>query len=409
LSELRIRTAPIYEPLLAPARYKGAKGGRGSGKSRFFAELLVEECISERIDAVCLREVQKSLQFSVKREIETSISELNVGHHFEVQDKRVLPKTGGVIIFEGLQNHTADSIKSLSGFTRAWVEEAQSLSQQSLSILRPTIRAPGSQVWFSWNPNFATDPVDAFFMGASPPPDSVLVTANYMDNPWFPDELRKDMEWDRINRPDDFAHIWLGDYQRSSEARVFRNWKVEEFDRPAGTIFRLGADWGFSVDPSVMVRCDIEGRRLYVDWEAWQRGCEIDQLPDLFMQIPQAEKWPSVADSSRPETISYMRKHGFPKMGAAVKGANSVDEGVQFLQSFEIVVHPRCEHLIEELSLYRFKVDPQTEKVLPILEDKNNHCIDALRYACEGARRASKPKPTERKERHRSAGGWMGA
>jgi phage terminase large subunit len=370
---------------------------------------LVEECISERIDAVCLREVQKSLQFSVKREIETSISELNVGHHFEVQDKRVLPKTGGVIIFEGLQNHTADSIKSLSGFTRAWVEEAQSLSQQSLSILRPTIRAPGSQVWFSWNPNFATDPVDAFFMGASPPPDSVLVTANYMDNPWFPDELRKDMEWDRINRPDDFAHIWLGDYQRSSEARVFRNWKVEEFDRPAGTIFRLGADWGFSVDPSVMVRCDIEGRRLYVDWEAWQRGCEIDQLPDLFMQIPQAEKWPSVADSSRPETISYMRKHGFPKMGAAVKGANSVDEGVQFLQSFEIVVHPRCEHLIEELSLYRFKVDPQTEKVLPILEDKNNHCIDALRYACEGARRASKPKPTERKERHRSAGGWMGA
>jgi phage terminase large subunit len=348
--------------------------------------MMVEENIAERMDNVCLREVQKSLEFSVKKELETTIEEWNVGQHFEVQDRRVLTKQGGLIIFEGLQNHTATSIKSLARFKRAWVEEAQDLSANSLKILRPTIRDPGSEMWFSWNPRYRDDPVDAFF--GDQPPDSALVTANYMDNPWFPDELRIEMEWDRTHRADDFAHVWLGDYEERSEARVFKNWRVEEFARPPGVIHRLGSDWGFSVDPSVMVRCDIDGKRLYVDWEAYRIGCEIDQLPDLFMQIPESEKWPSVADSSRPETISYMRKHGFPKMGPAVKGSGSVAEGIQFLQSFEIIVHPRCEHLIRELSLYKYKKDPKTDQVLPILEDKNNHCIDALRYACEGARRA---------------------
>ena len=120
-------------------------------------------------------------------------------------------------------------------------------------------------------------------------------------------------------------------------------------------------------------------------------GCEIVNLPALFMGIPEAEKWPSVADSARPETISHMNKHGFPKMQPAIKGAKSLEEGVAFLQSFDVVVHPRCRHVIDELTLYRYKQDPLTNRVLPILEDKNNHCIDALRYACEGARRAMAP------------------
>jgi phage terminase large subunit len=158
-----------------------------------------------------------------------------------------------------------------------------------------------------------------------------------------------------------------------------------------------------------MVRCNIDGNRLYVDYEAYRIGCEIVNLPDLFMAIPEAEKWPSCADSARPETISHMQKHGFEKMRAAIKGAKSLEEGVAFLQSFDIIVHPRCQHVIDELSLYKYKTDPLTGVVLPILEDKNNHCIDALRYACEGARRAAKPKPqTEPKEPVRqSPDAWM--
>jgi phage terminase large subunit len=122
-------------------------------------------------------------------------------------------------------------------------------------------------------------------------------------------------------------------------------------------------------------------------------GCEIVNLPELFMSVPEAEKWPMTADSARPETISHMRRNGFPKINAAIKGAKSLDEGVQFLQSFDIVVHPRCVHLIDELTLYSYKTDPLTNAVIPVLEDKNNHVIDALRYACEGARRAGRAQP----------------
>jgi phage terminase large subunit len=149
-----------------------------------------------------------------------------------------------------------------------------------------------------------------------------------------------------------------------------------------------------------LVQCAIVGRTLYVPHEAYRVGCEIDTLPDLFRTVPDAERWPTVADSARPETISYMVRHGFPKMLAAVKGAKSLEEGVEFLKAFDIVVHPRCKHLIDELTLYSYEVDPLTGQVMPKLADKDNHVIDSLRYACEGARRSVKRKviqaPVER-------------
>jgi phage terminase large subunit len=408
---LTIETPAVYEPLLHPARYKGAYGGRGSGKSHFFAEMLVEECIREKTDAVCLREIQKSLKFSVKKLIESKIESMNAGDYFDVLDAQINAKNGGVTIFQGMQDHTSDSIKSLEGFRIAWFEEAQSASQRSLDLLRPTIRMPGSELWFGWNPRFATDPVDVLLRGEMLPPGAVVVEANYSDNPWFPQELVDEMEYDKRRDPDKYAHIWLGKYQMNSSARVFKNWTIEDFERPAGTVHRLGADWGFSVDPSVLIRCDIEGNRLYVDYEAYMVGCEIVNLPELFMSVPESEKWPITADSARPETISHMQKNGFPKIRPAIKGAKSLEEGVEFLKSFDIVVHPRCKHLIDELTLYSYKEDPLTGAILPILNDKDNHVIDALRYACEGARRAKKPvvqRVIKRTSNHGRAG-WMGS
>lgn len=393
---LTIRTPRWAVPLIAPARYKGAYGGRGSGKSHERAEALIERCIAERTFAVCIREVQKSLSQSVKKLIESKIERMGVGHLFEIQQAQIKAPYGGLIIFQGMQNHTADSIKSLEGYDIAWVEEAQSLSQRSMDLLRPTIRNPGSEIWFTWNPHLPTDPVDVLLRGDDPPPNATVVQANYRDNPWLTDVLLQELEYDRSRDPDKFAHIWLGEYQRNSQARVFRNWRIEECEPPVGAVFRLGADFGFSVDPSCALRCWIEGRNLYVDKEVYRIGCEIDQLPDLFMGIPDAEKWPMVADTSRPETISYLRRHGFPKIQPAVKGARSVEEGIAFLQSFDIVVHPDCTHLIDELTLYSYKVDPLTDTVLPVLCDKDNHLIDALRYACEGVRRAATATKVER-------------
>ena len=391
MTTLQIKTPAWAVPLLEPARYKGAYGGRGSGKSHMFAELMIEaHIIDDNSRSVCVREVQKSLGQSVKRLLELKIQELNAGAYFEVQEAQIKAKNGqGLIIFQGMQNHTADSIKSLEGYDRAWVEEAQSLSQRSLDLLRPTIRKPSSELWFTWNPSQNTDPVDVLLRGATPPKDAIILPVNYDNNPWFPDVLKDEMEYDKRRDPDKYMHVWRGEYVRNSETRVFKNWKIEEFEAPKDAIHRLGADWGFAVDPTTLVRCHIIGRTLYVDYEAYMVGCEITNTPDLFMTVPEAEKWPIIADSARPETISHMRRNGFPKIMTAVKGAKSVEEGVEWLKSFDIIVHPRCTHTIDELTLYSYKTDSLTGKILPILEDKQNHVIDALRYACEGVRRAA--------------------
>ena len=379
-----------------PARYRGAHGGRGSGKSHLVAEYLVERSAIERCDIVCVREVQKSLAQSVKKLLENKIQDLGVPHLFDVQRDQILSAHGGRIIFQGMQNHTAESIKSLEGYDIAWVEEAQTLSQLSLDLLRPTIRKPNSEIIFTWNPRNATDPVDVLLRSDEPPPNSIVVPVNYEDNPWFPDVLRDEMEYDKKRDPEKFQHIWRGAYVKNSEARVFKNWKVEEFEAPVDAVHRFGADWGFASDPTVLIRCHIVGRTLYIDHEAYRVGCEITDTPALFMTVPDSEKWPVTADSARPETISHMRKNGFPKIMPAVKGAKSVEEGVAWLQSFDIVVHPRCIHTIDELTHYSYKVDPVTAIVMPVLSDKDNHVIDALRYACEGARRAQNSvKPTD--------------
>jgi phage terminase large subunit len=360
-----------------------------------FAELMIEaHIIDQKRRSVCVREIQKSLNQSVKRLLETKIQDMNAGAYFEVQDAVIKAKQAdGAIIFQGMQNHTADSIKSLEGYDCAWVEEAQSLSQTSLDLLRPTIRKPDSELWFTWNPRQISDPVDFLLRGPTPPKDATVIKVNFSDNPWFPQVLRDEMEYDKRRDPDKYQHVWQGSYLTNSSARVFKNWKIDEFDAPPDAIHRLGADWGFAIDPTVLVRCHIIGRTLYIDHEAYMVGCEIVNTPELFMQVPEAEKWPIVADSARPETISHMRKNGFPKIMTAVKGPKSVEEGIEFLKGYDIVVHPRCTHTIDELSLYSYKQDPLTAKILPILEDKKNHVIDALRYACEGIRRAIVVKP----------------
>jgi phage terminase large subunit len=360
-----------------------------------FAELMIEAHImDQKRRSVCVREIQKSLNQSVKRLLETKIQDMNAGAYFEVQDVVIKSKKAdGAIIFQGMQNHTADSIKSLEGYDCAWVEEAQSLSQTSLDLLRPTIRKPQSELWFTWNPRQQTDPVDHLLRGPTPPKDATVLKVNFTDNPWFPDVLRDEMEYDKRRDPDKYSHVWMGQYLTNSSARVFKNWRIDEFEAPRDAIHRLGADWGFAIDPTVLVRCHIIGRTLYIDHEAYMVGCEIVNTPELFMTVPESEKWPIVADSARPETISHMKKNGFPKIMTAVKGPKSVEEGIEFLKNYDIVVHPRCIHTIDELTLYSYKQDQLTGKILPILEDKKNHVIDALRYACEAVRRSSAAKP----------------
>jgi phage terminase large subunit len=390
-----------------PVRYRAVHGGRGSAKSHSFAEALILKAAERPLRIGCFREIQKSIRDSVKRLLDDKIRASGLESAFESTDTEIRGRNGSLFIFGGLRTNP-DAVKSTEGIDIAAVFEANRVSQRSWDLLIPTVRKPGSEIWAEWNPENESDPVDAMFRGPDgAPPGSIVREVNWVDNPFFPEVLLRELEWDRKRDPDKYAHIWMGGYLRNSEKRVFKNWKIEEFERPLGTVYRLGADWGFATDPSVLVRSSIDGNRLYVDYEAHAIGCEIVNLPELFMTVPEAEKWPITADSARPETVSHMQKNGFPKIRSAIKGAKSVEDGVEWLKSFDIIVHPRCVHLIDELTMYSYKTDPLTGEILPFLEDKNNHVIDALRYACEGARRAGKAQPA-RTATPAPRGGWMG-
>lgn len=221
LSVLNREVPEVFAPLLEPARYKGAYGGRGSGKSHYFAEQLVEDSLYHKgLLSVCLREVQQTLKHSSKRLIEKKLVDLRVGNEFRVFADRIQTPGDGVIAFMGMADHTAESIKSLEGFRRAWFEEAQTASLRSLTLLRPTIRANDSEIWAGWNPRRKTDAIDEF-LRASKPKDSIVVEANWRDNPWFPKVLDDERKLDLEKYPDRYDHIWEGGYAKALEGAYF--------------------------------------------------------------------------------------------------------------------------------------------------------------------------------------------
>lgn len=284
---LEIPTARAFRPLLEPARYKGAYGGRGSGKSHFFADLLIEDSLAERgMRCVCIREVQKSLKESAKRLIEDKLGEHGLGEADGFKAFREVIETpgDGLITFQGMQDHTAESIKSLEGFKRAWCEEAQSLSARSLSLLRPTIRSDGSQLWFSWNPRRKTDPVDLMLRGGTLPTGASVVRANWSDNPWFPTVLEQERQDCLRDSPDQYDHIWEGGYASVIAGAYYA--QSIQVARQQGRIGRVAAD------PLMTYRAifDIGGTGAKADavaiWIAQFVGREIRVL-DYYESVGQ--------------------------------------------------------------------------------------------------------------------------
>ena len=349
------------------------------------AETLIDDHVRDPDrQSVCVREIQKSLKFSAKKLIEDKIEALGVSKLFTVTQTEIRRNGGkGIIIFQGLQDHTADSIKSLEGFDCAWVEEAQSLSARSVELLIPTIRAPGSELWFTWNPDQPDDPIEQL---AKNNPDAIMVHANYTDNPWCPPEMHQLAEWQKRADYEKFSHIWLGGFNTKSESKIFKHCVAEEWTPAAhwsGPYY--GADFGFAKDPTCFVRCWIVGASLYIDKDAGKPGLELDETAMFFEKHdPDIAKHTIRADSARPESISYLKRHGLPRIEGVKKWPGSVEDGVAFLQAFDrIVIHPQCRDMLEESRTYSYKVDKRTGDILPKIEDENNHRWDAVRYALQ--------------------------
>ena len=375
-----------FEPFWKPARYKIAYGGRGSGKSTTFARAIICLAAERPLRILCARELQNSIQDSVHQLIADQIEIMGLSALFTVKEKGIYSVAGAEFLFKGLRGTRGDAsqLKSLEGVDICWIEEGQTVSKASLETLTPTIRKPGSEIWITYNPDQESDPVHQ--LALNPPDGSIVRKVNYDENPWFPETLELERRWMQRTDPDAYAHVWLGECRQYTDAQVLRGkWVVEAFEPDPDTWHGpyYGADWGYAQDPTALVRCWIHDGRLYIEHEAWAIGCEIDQMPALFDTVPGSREHLIRADSARPETISYMRRHGFRIIGAK-KGKGSVEDGVAHLRGYEqIIIHPRCTHTAEEARLWSFKVDKLSGDVLPRLEDKANHCWDGVRYALE--------------------------
>ena len=367
-----------FAELYSPHRYKVFYGGRGSGKSQAVAQALTFLSSNISLRILCCREVQNSIKDSSYQVLKDMTEKLGIGHEYKFTESEILHKrTGSRFIFSGLLRNE-NSIRSKEGIDICWIEEASSVSQTSWDVLTPTIRKPGSELWLTFNPLTTNDPTNVFL--ENPPPGAYVRKVNYSDNPYFPDVLREQMEWDKANDYEKYLHIWEGYPLTISEAQIFRGkYSVESIPddlyKHADRLF-FGADFGFARDPSTLVRCFIIDNRLYIDYEAYGVGIEIDELPALYRSVPLSEKWPIKGDAARPETISYLSRNGFD-IEAADKWQGSIEEGINFLKSFDkIIIDPRCTHAADEFRLYSYKTDRLTGEVLPIVLDKNNHCVD---------------------------------
>jgi phage terminase large subunit len=366
----------------APSRYRCASGGRGSGKSHSFAAALVLRALTGKIRILCAREIMRSLRESVHHLLTDKIDALGLTQFFDVNDRELTCKiTGAEIIFAGLWANVSQ-LKSLEGVNLCWIEESESVSERSLETLAPTIRAAGSEIWLSCNPDARDAPIMQFVGGTRA--DTRHEHVIFSDNPFFPEALEGEREYLQRVDQDAYAHVWLGHCRVISDALIFRNkYFVEEFTPGEGWDGPYhGLDLGFSADPSVLTKCWVHENKLFVEKEAWGLHVDIDRLPLLLDEIPGASKYTIRVDSSRPETISYLKQHGYPDVVSVEKWPDSVADGIARMRAFEkIVIHPSCEHTVQEFRLYSYKTDRLTQDVLPDIIDKHNHCVDSLRYA----------------------------
>ncbi len=374
----------VFRDLYRPCRYKVYHGGRGSGKSWSIAGVLIYLAARVKIRVLCTREIQGSIADSVHRLLGDCIDRMGYGDYFHVTANSITSTTGSEFLFKGLR-HNIREIKSTEGVDICWVEEAQAVSAQSWEVLIPTVRKVGSEIWVSFNPENESDPTYSRFV-INPPDEAVVRQVSWRDNPWFPEELDKERRYLARVDPAAYAHVWEGECRSNSDAQILKGKYVIEAFTPRddwdGPYF--GADWGFSQDPTTLVKLWINGNKLHVEHEAYAVGCDIDRTAALFDTVPGAKTRTIYGDNSRPETISYLQRHGYPNVMPVEKWSGSVEDGVAFLRQFEqIVIHPRCVHVATEARTYRYKVDRLTAAVLPDIVDADNHCIDAIRYGLQ--------------------------
>ncbi len=379
---------------MQPARTRVFRGGRGSGKTRGIAlrsALLVYQLAEMGVEGVFLasREHLNSLDESSMEEIKGAIrSQPWLADYFDIGEKYIRTRNRRIsYAFAGLR-HNLDSIKSKARIIGNWTDEAENVSEVAWRKLIPTIREEGdgwqAENWISYNPESQESATHRRFVD-SPAADCIVTDVNWRDNPWFPEILEKQRLEDQRIRPDVYDHIWEGAFLTVTDAQIFAGkFEVAEFEAlPTWDGPYYGLDFGFANDPTAALECYIHKRVLYVRREAGKTKLELDATGAFVSgRIPGIDRGTIRADSARPESISFLRRHGLPQIIAVDKWPGSVEDGIDHIKSYErVVIHPDCQQTAREFRLYSYKVDRNTGDILRVVMDANNHYMDALRYA----------------------------
>lgn len=398
-------------------RYKGAYGGRGGAKSHFFAEQAILKAFTQKTRIVCIREVQNSIKDSVKQLLVDKIAKFGLQGEFDVIDTEIRGPRGSLIIFKGMQSYNADNIKSLEAYDIAWVEEAQNLSQRSLDLLRPTIRKDGSELWFSWNPRYKTDPVDQFFR-KNPPPDAVSVWINWRDNPWFPEVLKREMEHDFQIDPDKAEHVWNGAYG-AGQGAILAKW-VNKAEREG----RIHTGVAFDYDGAPLEISGDLGFRDTASWWLWQRrqngfslvGYDADSGLDADDWVPRlqakigARKLGKIWLPHDARAKTFQSKYTSIERFAKAFGADKVAVVPQSKKSDQISAareiidrcefhRTECEAGLDGLTAWEFEYNDELGVFSrEPLHNWASHPSDAFSYGCQVMQEAVKPDKPETPE-----------
>lgn len=386
MTRAQIELPPKLIPVFAgKKRYRCAYGGRGSGKTRSFALMTAVrgyQCGQAGLNGaiLCGREFVNSLADSSLEEVKEAIRSVPwLANYYEIGDKYIRSRDRRInYLFAGLR-YNLDSLKSKARILLAWADEAESVSEMAWQKLLPTVREHDSEVWVTWNPETEGSPTDLRFrkhIGDN----GISVEVNYCDNPWFPEVLEQERLADKARLDEaSYRWIWEGAYLQMSDAQIFRGKYEEKAFTPGegwnGPYF--GLDFGFSQDPTAAVKCWVYDGCLYIERDYGKIGLELDDTaPMLRQHLPGIEKYVVRADSARPESISYLKRHGLPRITGAQKGKGSVEDGIEFIKSFKrVFIHPDAAATLREFKLYSYKTDRLSGDVLPVVLDENNHCI----------------------------------
>jgi len=377
--------------LFKPHRYKVAYGGRDGAKSWSFARALLILGAEKPLRIGCFREIQKSIRDSVHKLLSDQIEDLGLSSIYQVLQNEIRGINGTEITFSGLSSLTRDSIKSYEGLDIAWVEEAQSVSKRSWDILIPTIRAPESEIWASFNPDMDTDNTYQRFV-VNTPRNAKVIKINFDDNPWRSRVLDEEREQMKLESPDDYEHIYLGECRPAIEGAIYYNEvsKLRSTGRLANVPYdpmlkvHVITDLGFNDYMSLLLvqRLGSEIRIIrYIEDRQRYIPSYSQELNDLKLNygklyLPHDGKAKHVTGSSAQEQ--------FESLGWDVEIVNDIgiEQGIRKAREIfprVIIDKGNASELLNRLGRYRRRVNAEGQSSTP-LHDDESHGADGFRY-----------------------------